>query len=155
MATKKRTKKSEVIHSSWKESYRNIFTNDEHRVNETFIERLGDELIKWATESEDALVMTQFLRLKGIPSSTAAKWLNKYEHFRLRWQEARIAIGDRREMGMIKKKYDVNAIRPVMHHYSKVWKKSEEFKANLRYKIEEAKNPGQITVILEKFDEKK
>lgn len=150
----KPTKKSDVIHSTWKEEYRNLFTNEEHHVNETFIERLGDELMKWAFEDENALVMTQFLRNKGIPTSTADKWLKKYDHFRERWCEARLAIGERREIGMIKKKYDINAIRPVMHHYSHIWKNSEEWRASLRNKTEENKQ-ANVTVVIEKYDDKK
>ena len=82
--SKKATKKQERDKETkkiWLEDYLDCFTFKLQPVTEKFLDRLGQELVHWAYNNEDALTLSQFYNSKGIPHDTFAKW---YKHPRFR-----------------------------------------------------------------------
>lgn len=132
------------------EIYTDIRTFKLKPILETFFDRLAEELIEWAANDEKAFRFTQFLRLKGIPSSTYYDWLTRYPKLKLAHQAAREALADRREVGAIVGKYAVASVMPQMVLYDDDWWKLEQKRAKLK-----ADAAAEAKLKLQEADEKK
>ncbi len=113
------------------------------------LKKLGQDLVQWALHDDDALTIRQFFDARGIGGSSVAKWQEKCPKFKAAYKLAMSAIGTRREIGGIKKKFDSNFISSSMAHYLKEYKFLAEWRAGLRQK-EDAKNETKV-VIIERF----
>ena len=58
-------------------------------------------------------------------------------------------IGDRREVGGLKKKLDPGMISTTMPHYDQDWKDLAEWRSKLTKDEQEGK--GNVTIVMEKF----
>lgn len=133
--------------------YPSYFAMRAYPFKEDMIERLAEDIIQWATEDEDALVISEFIVLKNIPHATYYDWLNTYPNLKEAHTEALRRIAIRREKGIINRKYDVKATLMRMHVYDPEWRKDEEWRAANRAKAQhEAKgDSSSITFVVEEF----
>jgi len=134
------------------EEYLNLFTDMHCPVNEDYIRRVATELRTWAINDKDALKVIQYRHLKAIDDKSWERWLAKYEFLRDAQKEAERAIGARREIGGLTKKYDSSMIQYSMPHYDKDWKANVEWRSNLKA---EQQNAGTQVVVIEKFPDSK
>lgn len=104
----------------------------EKPVSEAFIEHLGQELVEWAIQDEDALKITQFFTKKRIYSSDIARWRERSKKFDGAYRFALTVIGDRRELGALRKKLDGGMVSATMSLYDSEWKNLIEWKAQLK-----------------------
>jgi len=135
--------------------YEDIFTFRQMPASLAFIERLSEDLIKWATTNKNALKITQFTRDRGIHTKTFQRWANKYDVLGKARIVAKEAIGDRREIGAINNKYNTNMIISQMPKYDDTWMKLEEDRAELKARLHQ-KHDGdaKYTIVLDKYCEK-
>ncbi len=137
--------------SPFYDQYRDLFTLKMKPIPEIFIEKIAVELIDWAKNNKDALVLRDFFHEKGIPVSSYKQWAQRNEVLRQAVEEAKYLIGSRREKGAIKRQYDVNMIRSSLFIYDPEWKEVEEYQAELRHKIEESNK--EIQWVINQFPE--
>jgi len=124
--------------------YRNVYTQRQMPISILFIERLAADLIKWAQEDDDALVLRDFIHLKGIPEKTFYRWAKKHKVLANAKTEALSRIGARRERGVIKKLYDPKPIMYRQHRYDPTWKEDEVWRNNLKKEAHQ-NNEGDVT----------
>lgn len=118
-------------------------------VTESFIQRLGENMVKWAREDKDALKVSQFWLLQGISSRDFYNWCEKYPHLKTSHEIAVELIGNRREICAIKKQYDAGMIHNSMPLYDKQWKELYAWKAKVKSELE-AKDAGPQIVVIER-----
>lgn len=120
-------------------------------ISKHFIDRLAERLVEWARDDDDALKVSQFFIQENIHQQTVERWMAKYEHLRKAYDFATTAIGNRRELGGLKRKFDSGIVASTMAHYDKDWKKLAEWRSKLRNQ-EESHNGPKI-VVVERFPE--
>lgn len=133
--------------------YKDIKSYQEKPISVAAIEKLSEDLIEWAMNDMDALKIKPFLRARGIGSNDVKRWRKKFPKFDRAYAETLEAIGDRREIGAIKKLYDCAFIARSMVHYDKQWKESEEWRANLKNQEQENK-PTTFIIQMPDFSKK-
>ena len=123
--------------------------NNLKRTVHTFnsIDKLAQEMIEWARDDEGAFKISQFTIMKGIYYKDLERWMAKSEYLRQAYEHTLQILGNRREIGAIKRKYDFAAINPMMFHYDKDWKKMAEWRAKV--KEEASGNVAAINVTIE------
>lgn len=117
-------------------------------VSQSTLERLRDNAIKWAVEDKDALKIKQFLILNGITPATWTRWKDKYPEIKEAHEIMLTAIGNRREVGLITRKFEPGSTMKSMVIYDEDWKNIGEWWANLGQK--EGISGGQQIVVIEK-----
>jgi len=132
------------------DEYLDIFTFKTRPVTDEWIEQLAKDLVKWSTEDDEAFKLTQYYRSRGIGSDDMKRWCERSPKLKKAHTVALQALGDRREIGALKKKYDPGMTRTMMPRYDKDWKKIEEWRSTLRAK-ETAAGGGTKFVIMNDF----
>lgn len=128
------------------EEYTNFLDFKKHPVSEQFIEHFGQKLLHWATRSDDAYKLSQFLILEGVSTTTFERWSERVPVLKECQAAALTAIGNRREIGGLTNKLNASLVASTMPHYDKTWKKLVEWKEKLKQK-EEAKNETRIVIM--------
>jgi len=149
IASKKRVCKKKP--APYFDQYRDLFTMKMKPVPESFIHRLAKDLIDWAMNNEDALVLRDFFFSKGIGDGVANAWARRHPVLKDAFTQAKFMIGSRREKGAIKKQYDVSMVKASMPRYDPDWKEDEIWRAELKQKQEEKTQQSNIQWVLEKF----
>ena len=129
-------------------------------ITRKFIERISYEIVKWAKEDPDALVMLKFYADHGFSDRDAQRWAKKFPI----WQRARNAaksyISARRQIGMLKRKYSERGVMVSLPVYGESWEfgedysKLKEWESGLRTK-EEEKGPQTFVINMPSFEEMK
>jgi len=126
-STKKKKSATKVI-----DQYRDIFTFRMRPVSEAFLERLAKDMVDWAYNDDNALKITTFYISKGISATTMNRWYKRNEILKLAHDIALMIIGDRREIGAIKNKYNTSLVMSQMAKYDSSWWELEKKRAQLR-----------------------
>jgi len=121
-------------------------------VSERFIEQLALELIDWVKNNDDALKIEQFLVEHNICKSDLMRWIDKHPALSDAYAFAKMALGCRREIGGLKRKYDGSIVSFTMPQYDEAWVKNVEWRSNLKAS-QEQQIPEIKIVVLEKFPE--
>lgn len=129
--------------------YYDIFTLRKKPVTLEYIEARAEQMRDLAFNDPEMLKVTQLYRAMGCTQSDIDRWRKRSEKLDLMHDEAKQAIGDRREIGGMKKNFSESIVRHTMHHYDTTWKGMDEYQAALRKKDEE--KPTQITVVMDNF----
>ena len=88
---------------------------------------------------------------KRVAPKTYYGWVKRYPIAKEANEFAKTIIGNRREVGALKRKFDVGMFTASMPMYSDEWKENVEWKSSLKHK--EHHNEGNITVVLPSIDE--
>lgn len=137
------------------DEYRDLYTYKKKPVSLPFIERIVIDMFNWAKNNKNALVMHDFFIERGIPLSTVQKWTAKFEIFREALKDTKLVLGSRREKGALKREYDANMVRTVMHRYDPEWREAEVWRAELKQKQDEKTQQHNIEWVMEKFPSSK
>lgn len=113
------------------EVFRDIITGKERVVSDDWKNKLATELAEWCLQDE-ALKITQFLSFKKVPVDCFYRWIKTNEQLKQAHEFAMRVIGDRREIGALKKKLDGTIVSYTMPHYDKDWKDLVEWRAKLK-----------------------
>ena len=145
---KSKSEKSCKKRPKWLDEYKNALEMKEVAVSDSSLERMADDIVEWAIDNKDALVVTDFFNLKGISYRRWLKWVEKNELLSEAYQLAKEIIGGRREGLALKKKIDGSIMKSTQAHYSPVWRDEQRIMANM-----EQRHMSNITVSLEKMPE--
>ncbi len=129
--------------------YRDMFTFRMTPISPEGIEKVAQELLDWAMNNNDALKVTQFYHKKGLSGTTVARWKELSPSFNEAHGEAKAIIGNRREIGGLKKDFDSGIVRTSMPIYDKSWRKNEEWRSTLNK--EKPTEGGTKIIIMEKY----
>ena len=141
-------KKSEVK-IVYLDEWKNFTTHEKNLLTTGTAERLARELVAWARGDENALKVSQFLEMNGISRRTWNRWVQKYEVFSDAYDYALMCIGNRREVGVMTRKFDSQSTSFMMLHYDEDWREAMSMKAKLS--SPEGLSTGQKFVVLEKY----
>jgi len=138
------------------DQYSDLFLLREKPVPEVFVERMAADLIDWAINDDDALLLIDFQVSRLISPQTFTQWTKKFPFFMKAKRIALQIIGSRREKGALKNKLNANMIIKRQHAYDPDWKKDEEWRNELRVKAQQGGDKEtNYTFVFEDFGEKK
>ena len=103
------------------EDYYCLYSFMQKPVNSAYIEKLAQEMMSWA-QTDEAFKVTQFWLSKGIRSKDFYRWCDKHQCLKEVYDAVKILLGNRREIGAIKKNFDSSTIRASMKLYDEDWK---------------------------------
>lgn len=101
-------------------------------------ERLAREMTDWFENNENAIKIQQYLQFRGIGERTWNRWCNKYQKIGDAHEYCKMIIGNRREVGIITRKFDGVHTAFMMRQYDKAWGEEHEYRANLKSKDKES-----------------
>lgn len=128
-------------------SFRNIYGRMAF-ITPPELDKLASELVEWAIHDEDALSLNQFNHHHRICSEDMNRWMKDHEGLRRAHTIAKEAIGDRREIGALKNKYNTMMTCKTLSYYNTVFRDEEERRIALA-KLYESKteNKSGVTVV--------
>jgi len=154
--TNKHSRVAKIPAKSVVDYYKDLFTLREKPASMAVIERICQDLVQWAVETDDALTLGQFFLDRKISPRTVQRWAEKYDVASEALSLAKCAIGVRREVGAIKGQYNVPMIMSQQAKYDKSWQKLEEWRAELRARSQvNAPTDTRYTVVVEDFSKEK
>jgi len=112
--------------------YYNMSTMTKQVASNTWAEKMARHMIDWAENNEDALTLEAFYRSIGMLSQDFCDIARKYPTLEKALQYTRMVIGDRREHGMITRKFDAGSIAYMMPHYKDTWKEMVAWRSSLK-----------------------
>lgn len=131
------------------DTYMNHLTFTQEILTTSTAERLARELVAWARTNEDALKIAQFLAERGINRKTWSRWCDKFQILADANDFALMIIGNRREVGLLTRKFDSQSTTVSMLHYDPDWVNMFSTRAKLMH--QEGLASGQRIVVIEKF----
>ena len=130
--------------------YNDIFAPRQIPISLVELERIGLEMVEWALKDPDAYKISQFFHLKGISKDSMPRWRKRSKRFNELYEEALAIIGNRREIGGLKRQLDGGMVALSMPMYDPEWKAQVEWRKTLDKKNEE-KQPTTQVVIVDRF----
>lgn len=127
------------------DEYFDFFEYKMKPASDRFMEHLSKKLIHWALNDPDAYKLSQFWLKEGITPSTGYRWCRDREDMKLAHDIALLAIGNRREMGAIKKDLDAGMIKYMMPQYDSEWRSMAEWQSQMKIENE---GGGSINVTM-------
>lgn len=118
------------------EEYYNFDSQRQMPITNATMQKLVENAILWAKTNPEAIKINQFLEINGIPRRTWDRWCDKYDIIRDCNQDLLMLLGNRREHGLLTRKYEPGSTTRMMTHYDSDWKKNDEWKASLNPKKE-------------------
>lgn len=144
--------------SPWLGEYQDCFTFKTKPITQAFIERFARELTEWAYNDNEALIISQFYLGKGISPQTYYRWINQHNTLKEAHETAMLCIGNRREIGALKRKFSEAMVTQRQHAYDAEWNtdrlRDKQDKIDVAVAIKQAEeNPGDknITVVMSCF----
>lgn len=128
------------------EEYYNYDSQRLTPITQGTLERLMLNGVKWAREVEEAIKLSQFMDLNGIPKYTWQRWQDKYEIVANGTKHILTILGNKRELGLLTRKFDNGSTMFMMPHYDEDWKHIFAWRSNLSKKDQVSQGP-QIVVI--------
>jgi len=107
--------------SPWLGEYQDCFTFKMKPITQSFIERFAADLVKWAYHDKEALIISQFYLGKGISPQTYYRWINQYPALKEAHETSLLAIGNRREIGALKRQFSEAMVTRRQHAYDTEW----------------------------------
>lgn len=112
--------------------YSNMYSYKMKPVPDALLDKIAHDLEQWALTNPEAYKLTQFFVEKNLEYSDFYNWIKKHDGLRRAHERALMAIGNRREIGALKRELDAGMISFTMPHYDKTWKELVEWRAHLR-----------------------
>ena len=113
-----------------------------------YLQELADRLVLWASDDEDAIVLTEFMGKNRIAPKVFYQWCNRYEPLLEALNFAKIMIGTRREKMGLQRKLDSAFVEKTMPLYNTEYK---AWRLELMQKVGENQKPTEIKVIMQQF----
>lgn len=153
---KKTSNHSKVVKSpankvDWYQRYKNLNSWRERPVSKAFIDKISAELMEWSDE-EDSFKIGQFLRERGMPRNAFDRLVAQHEKLAKAYEYALSSIGDRREIGALKRELSEKTVHFVQHHYCPIWKGAEKHHADLK-KDEGGEGSKTLVIEVKEFSE--
>lgn len=134
--------------------YKDMRTWKETPVTDSWKHALAKDLYEWAKDDDNALKLSQFYLERGISSDDWKRWVLSNDNLKRATAAALQFIGNRREIGSIKRKYDNALIARSMPRYDSEWKEICEWWATLKAETEHrAAQGGPKYVVVENLEQ--
>lgn len=119
-------------------------------VTHTHLKSLAKKLYQWSDTAE-GLNILEFYQAVGISKTAFHEYLDKSPELKAAHSYALDAIGTRRDVGAMKKKYDTNAVWRSQYQYGSQYREAMEFAAKLAKRDEDHDAGGTKIVVIEKI----
>ena len=138
----------------WVDQYEDSFTHARIPVSESIVRQIATDLTTWAKTNKNALKLSEFYLDRGIPNSTFYFFKKKFPFFNEAIGTALEILGNRREIGAVRKKFDAGMISSQMAKYDKSWWGLEVQRAELKARTQH-KGDGNTTykIIVDSYKE--
>ena len=130
--------------------YKSLHTWQDVPVTDNWKDALAQELFLWARDNEEAYKMSQFYLERGIHYRDFDRWCQTHEHLKTAKEAALILIGNRREIGGLKRKLDAGIVVKSMCRYDIEWKELAEWYAKL--KSDNDNRPETKIIVMEQYN---
>jgi hypothetical protein len=111
-------------------------------VTETTISRLAEAGIQWAITDERAIKINQFLQMNGIHRTQWERWKDNFPLLQKASDYMVMVLGNRRELGLLERKYEPGSTTYMMPHYDEDWHKIVEWRSSL---VKKDSDSGKVT----------
>ena len=126
--------------------YVNMYTQKQMPIAITFLEKLAEELVNWIRNNPRVYKINQFLEEKGIDRTTFQRWMTRCPKLAAANSFTVMVLGNRRESGMIEKRFAEHSTMFSMPMYDEDWMNMHKFHAELRKKEDDQKQ--SITIVI-------
>lgn len=140
-STKK--KKSRKIVSKWREELESLGYGRILTVDDSYLDRLGDDFIKWTREGSEhiekrrrRLSLERFLEERGIIYKTLQRWRKRNKRFDEKISHGLMIIGNMLEEGMLYKEYSEKGTLYIMSHYLERYEKIDGYQDERRRSVQ-------------------
>lgn len=140
-------KSAEPKNNTFAEFY-NMNTLTKQVASELWAEKMSKRMIDWATQNEDALTLGEFYTSIGILNQDFCALAAKYPLLQKALDYTRQVIGDRREKGMLTRKFDSGSVAYMMPAYDPMWKEIVAWRASLKQPAEGSNNIRMQYVVI-------
>lgn len=131
------------------EEYFNFTTQERELLTTGTAERIARELVAEVRSDEDMLKISQFLEKRGINRKTWSRWCANYQVIADAHDFALMVIGNRREVGVMTRKFDSASTSFMMTMYDVDWRENVALRAKLN--SPEGLSSGQKFVVIERY----
>jgi len=97
-------------------------------VTDKFLEIVSNNLLEWARNDKDALILSEFYVELGVSGQTIRAWKKRNPSFAKAVTLAKMAISVRRQKGMLRKELAERPVWRSLPLYSESWKDGEDYK---------------------------
>lgn len=129
------------------ESPHTIFSWRQKPVSDEFLKQLINDGIEWAANDPEAYKIKPFFKKRRITTNDIKRWQERSDEFAEGYQFMKEIIGDRREIGALKKQLDSAIVLRSMHQYDPEWLEIDQHHAALRKTDEQQPSKIQVEVI--------
>lgn len=143
-STAEREEKQKIVMG---EEYFNYRSFKKDFMTNKMMEFLAKELTEYVEGNDEVIKINQFLAFKGISERTWHRWYTKYDFLEEAKEHAKTILGNRREAGLISRKFEPTSTAKMMVIYDKDW-----IEAN-RINKKEEESSGTKVVVLERYPE--
>lgn len=135
------------------EEFPNYRTNKKDFITNNMMDRLAEEYRDYFKGNEEALMISDWLVFKGFNEKTWNTWVRKYEVLGDSHDYVLMILANRRERGLMQRKFEVSSTTFMMPMYSKDWRQRELERDEAKNKNVD-KGPGTVTVVMESYGKK-
>jgi len=136
----------------YQEYHLDLFSMGKMPVTVEYLRKFATEWVERAEMDEDMVTLWDFPTKKRVTPDRVWDWMKRCPELSAAKEIVTSIVGDRREKGAIKKKYDASSVFRNQHHYCAMDKASEEWRSDLKSKqAQSGAATGPITVVMEKF----
>jgi hypothetical protein len=132
------------------DTYRDIFFNDRPITN-IYLDDICNELVLWAKENDEALLLSQYFLEKGLSQSTVDKWSRDFPKFKQAKETAKNFIANRREIKALNNKINTAVYLRTHYLYDDNWWKMSERLAKIKANAENPNKDTKYTVIVDSY----
>lgn len=119
----------------------------EQPISQGYLEEKALEIIDWAENDEDALKLTLFYKKYRWYEDDVRRWRKRCANFDKALRYAKMIIGDRREIGALKRKLSEGIVSSSMAMYDPEWKEIAEWRARLRADADRPEGNTQYIIV--------
>ena len=135
-----------------RDEYKNFKLGGMTFITNKTMEELGKKLVDWAKTDPNALKLKQFYADEGIGEKKFNEWCTKFPDLAADRDQAKMIIGNRREIGALKRELEPRGVYEMMPQYDSDWYDMMVIRESLKNK--EGATAGETKIIcvgLDKF----
>ncbi|TET06207.1 hypothetical protein E3J79_02555 [Candidatus Dependentiae bacterium] len=143
-STIKKTRRPTVV----ADIYHHMYTGKQMPISDAFFERLAIDLTNWAKNDKQAINLHQFTLKMGIPWNSFCRWSQTKEPLKRVYDDVKLMLATRREVGMLYGKMKERPIMYTMHRYDPDWDEADKRWSDLKKKEREEEQSKVVNVYI-------
>ena len=140
--------KSKREQRGW-ESYYDIYSMQMKPINDSVIETVAQDLVKWSLINEDldfSFRISDFIDSRGLCTDTFYKWVATNKHMKAAHAFAMRRIGSRRERGACTRRFDSGSIFKSLGHYDSIERDEQKLRSEMNKAEEQVTREYNVTM---------